>query len=536
MDAPHLNPYYVHPPLARISFGNLSQPNMASYEDQCQHFVVNIGDAFRSNDTDVPICVFKVPNSLSASMPEAYIPQIVGLGIIHHTQSQTAAMQTYKLKMAKNIHRGFGRIEFQQLVEGLRMLVPAIRSCYQMYLIDNDTAIALVMAIDGLFLFKLLCCYGIDKEALASSNILRGLADHPADIRLHQDGILRDTMMLENQIPILVLKNILLMEYSKPKEKKPPIVKECLPQLLLGYCKALSPFKVRQKYPNSVALKRAHLLELLYDLIVLKEPPEEEPEYEDLDVEQPPIRLMSEKTQLLDEALGVVASLAIPQKIRKPIELLKGLLELPWSNLTPSSVENIVPVVEESLVPTASNLCGAGVKFCSAECISAVGFDRATSSLKLPIVKLRVNSEVIIRNLVAYEVMSKSESEPLIFTRYIELMDGIIKSSEDVAVLKKHGILECKSVEDDKVAKIFGGSGKLALRSAKAADLDKAITDVNAYYNGLGKVKAYKFIKKCWLTLRNVGTLVAVILALSLLALQTFCSVYGCSRIFPENK
>lgn len=503
---------------------------MASDEDQYEQFVVNISEAFRSNDTDVPICVFKVPNCLSASMPEAYIPQIVGLGIIHHSQSQTAAMQTYKLKMAKNIHRGFGRIEFQQLIVGLRRLVPAIRSCYQMYLIDNDTAIALVMAIDGLFLFKLLCCYGIGTEALTSSNILRGLADHPADIRLQQDGILRDTMMLENQIPILVLKNILLMEYSKPEEKKPPIVKECLPQLLLGYCKALSPFKVLEKYPNSVALKRAHLLELLYDLIMLKEPPEEEPEKEDVEVTH------TAQTRSLDRALGVVASLAIPQEIRKPIELLKGLLELPWSNLDPSSVKNIVPAVEESLVPTASNLCGAGVKFCSAERISAVGFDRATASLKLPIVKLRVNSEVIIRNLVAYEVMSKSESEPLIFTRYIELMDGIIKSSEDVAVLKKHGILECESVEDDKVAKIFGGSGKQALRSAKAADLDKAITDVNDYYNGLGKVKAYKFIKKCGLTLWNVRAIVAAILALSLLALQTFCSVYGCSRIFPKNK
>lgn len=259
---------------------------MASHENQYQQFVVNISDVFGSDDTDVPICVFKVPNSLSASMPEAYIPQIVGLGNIHHHECQTAAMQTYKIKMAKNIHRGFGRIEFPQLIGRLRMLVPAIRSCYQMYLIANDTAIAIEMAIDGLFLFKLLCCYGIGKEDLSSSNILRGLVDHPADIILHQDGILRDTMMLENQIPILVLKTILLIEYSEPEEKKPPIVKECLPQLLLGYCKALSPFKVLEKYPNSVALKRAHLLELLYDLIVLKEPPEEEPEKEDVEVTQ----------------------------------------------------------------------------------------------------------------------------------------------------------------------------------------------------------------------------------------------------------
>ena len=501
---------------------------MAS-EEQFHQFIVDISDAFSSNDTDVPICVFKVPNSLSASNPEAYTPQTVGLGILHHSRSQTEAMQRYKLKAAKHIHRGFGRIQLEELIDGLVKLVPSIRAFYQMYLTDNEGAVAFVMAIDGLFLFKLLCLYGIGKEALASSNILRGLVD-PADIILHQDGILRDTMMLENQIPILVLKNILLLECSEPKMKKPPIVRECLPQLLLGYCKALSPLKVLEKYPNSVALKHAHLLDLLYNLIMLKEPPVEEPEKEEAAVEEPS---GGRHKRSLDRALGVVAALAIPQEIRKPIELLKGLLELPWTNLDLSSVKNIAPVVEESLIPTASNLCGFGVKFCSADRITAVGFDRATASLKLPTVKVTVNSEVIIRNLVAYEVMSKPESEPLIFTRYIELMNGIVKTAEDVAVLKKHGILENESVEDAEVVKIFSGSK--AVRPANAVDLDKAITDVNNYYNGLRRVKACKFMKKCGLTLWHVRTLVAAILLLSLLALQTFCTVYGCSRIFAKR-
>lgn len=500
-----------------------SQPNynMNSNEEQYKQFVVNISDAFSSNDTDVPICVFKVPNSLTASNPEAYVPQIVGLGMIHHSRPQTEAMQMYKYKVAKNIHRGFGRIDFQELTDGLVKLVPYVRACHQMYLTDVEIGIAFVMAIDGLFLFKLLCCYGIAKPALTSSNILRSLVD-PADTILHQDGILRDTMMLENQIPILVLKNILLVECSEPR-----VVKECLPQLLLGFCKALSPLKVVEKYPNSAALKRAHLLDLLYQLIMLKEPPEEEPEPE----EQPK---MGRQKRMVDQALGALLGLAIPQQIRKPIELLKGLLELPWSNLDPSGITNIAPVVEESLVPTASNLCGVGVKFCTADHISAVGFDRATTSLKLPVIKLSVNSEVVLRNLVAFEVMSKSESEPLVFTRYVELMNGIVKSADDVAVLKNHGILESVSVEDVEVAKMFSGSSK-PVRSANAADLDKVIKDVNNYYNGLRRVKAYKFVKKCGLTLWHVRTLLAAILLLSLLALQTFCTVYGCPRIFHKR-
>jgi hypothetical protein len=320
-------------------------------EEQFHQFIVNISDAFSSNDTDVPICVFKVPNSLSASNPEAYTPQTVGLGILHHSRSQTEAMQRYKLKEAKHIHRGFGRIQLEDLINGLVKLVPSIRAFYQMYLTDNEIAVAYVMAIDGLFFFKLLCLYGIGKEALASSNILRGLVD-PADIRLHQDGILRDTMMLENQIPILVLKNILLLECSEPKMKKPPIVRECLPQLLLGYCKALSPLKVLEKYPNSVALKHAHLLDLLYNLIMLKEPPEEVPDKEEVQEEVPVEGRSGAYGRSLDRVLGVVATLAIPQEIRKPIELLKGLLELPWSVASQDPEEELV----------ASNLLTIGIR------------------------------------------------------------------------------------------------------------------------------------------------------------------------------
>ncbi|KAB1202278.1 hypothetical protein CJ030_MR8G010112 [Morella rubra] len=119
-------------------------------------------------------------------------------------------MQMYKISVARKIHRGFGRRDgFKTLIEGLSLkLMPSVRACYQMYLMDNDSQVACIMAIDVLFLFGLLCSHGIGKDALASSETLRGLVD-PADTRLAQDGILRDAMMLENQIPMIALKNII---------------------------------------------------------------------------------------------------------------------------------------------------------------------------------------------------------------------------------------------------------------------------------------------------------------------------------------
>ncbi|XP_030944837.1 putative UPF0481 protein At3g02645 [Quercus lobata] len=504
-----------------------STPNFHLHLNQ---WVIEI---FKSEDIDFPICVFKVPNSLRAAKPEAYLPQVVGLGLLHHKRLELESMQMYKLGVAKNIHKGFGGIELKILILGLLKLVPSVRACYQMYFEANDIEIACTMAIDGLFLLELLCYYGIGKDTLTKSDILCRLVD-TAGTRLAQDGILRDTMMLENQIPIIALKNILLAECSNSasKEEKSLIVKKYLPQMMCSYCKALSPLNVLEKYPASIALKRAHLLDLLYHLIMLKEPPEEEAPEEEAEEDS-----MMQKKSLSDippVLLSILKALDVPQEVKKPIELAKGLLDLPWSNLDPNSIKNIVPAEKEVLIPTASRLCDVGVKFFP-DHITAIGFDLDKTSFKLPLIKLDVNSEVIIRNLVAYEAMSKSESEPLVFTRYFQLMNGIIETEKDVKVLRDHGILQSESMKDDEVVKIFSGTTTQPIREANAHDLDKAIAAVNNYYNGLRKVKACKFIKKCVLTLWNVRTIFAAILLLSLMALQTFCSVYGCSHIFNKT-
>ena len=286
-------------------------------------------EIFKSEDIDFPICVFKVPSSLRAAKPEAYLPQVVGLGLLHHQRLDLESMQMYKLGVAKNIHKGFGVIKLEDLIQGLLKLVPSVRACYQMYLKANDLEIACAMAIDSLFLLELLCYYGIGKDTLAKSDILCRLVD-TAGTRLAQDGILRDTMMLENQIPIIVLKNILLAEcsHSASKKEKSLIVKKYLPQMMCGYCKALSPLNVLEKYPASIALNRAHLLDLLYHLIMLKEPPEEEaPEEEaeeDGEIQPKKLIQLREFSDYMPGLSSILLALDIPQEVKKPIELARS--------------------------------------------------------------------------------------------------------------------------------------------------------------------------------------------------------------------
>ncbi|KAF5470695.1 hypothetical protein F2P56_011192 [Juglans regia] len=507
-------------------------------------FVTDIINIFSSNhDFEIPpVCVFYVPKFLSNSKPEAYSPKVIGLGPLHHSESP---LQMRQVGVARNIHDEFRHIKFQELIQGLVKLGPYIRACYQMYLTDKDEKIACTMAIDGLFLFALLCHCNRGKVALTSSDTLLRLLTHTDMSRFPRDEILGDTIMLQNQIPIFVLKQILLMECSESL-----IVEKNLPRLLLGYCKALSPFKVMENYPYSMALKRTHMLDLLYHLITLTEP-----ELEKLIDEEG--RDKKERKKADDQkkeekksdnyvayrpqlgptgVLDFLSGLPLPKELKKSIELVKGLVGLPWSLLLYLSfIGNKAGVGDQEeyyLMPTASQLSDVGVKF-SRDHIRDIRFKRETASIMLPVLKVNVNSEVTIRNLLAYEVMMFKAAgfRYSAFKEYIKLMSALVKTAKDVKVLRDHNILEYtgRYMKDDEVAKIFNGMTEPLSTAKEPAYLDWDMRGINDYYNGLQKVKVRKLVKQ-------ILKLFVTILLWLFVALYLFGSVYGYPLVFEKSK
>ncbi|XLT07508.1 hypothetical protein HN51_053301 [Arachis hypogaea] len=164
-------------------------------------------------------------------------------------------------------------------------------------------------------------------------------------------------------------------------------------------------------------------------------------------------------------------------------------------------------------------------------CISSINFDAKTCTLYLPIISLDVNTEVFLRNLVAYE--ASGSSGQLVVARYTELMNGIIDTEEDAKILRERGIVLNHLKSDLEVANIWNGMNK-SLRLSKVPKLDKVIEDVNKFYSGTTKVKVKKFMKVYVFGSWQFLTLLAAIFMLFLMALQAFCSVYTCSRFFES--
>ncbi|KAH0982829.1 hypothetical protein GBA52_010006 [Prunus armeniaca] len=521
------------------------------------------------DDGEIPVSIFNVPKALLASEPDSYIPQEVAIGPYHYLRPELYEMERYKVAAAKRTQKQLQCLKFQDLVEQLKKLEPRIRACYHKYLDFNGDTLGWMMAIAASFFLELLQIYGAKEGRVLTrvSSSMSHLVDVSGSKSAHH-AILRDLVMLENQIPLFVSRRILEFQFTSLEQAD-----DLLLSMLMGLCKELSPFKVvDQDLPKIQVSECAHLLDFLYQMITpkLERRPSEIVEAEDEGESTPHKGSKSSDDspnfvkQFLQEVWKLLSKLN-----EGPVRLLKKLLvsgpvkvlfKLPWTilsnlpgfamlkqpvsylfstqdkeetnpeNENSSNSISKPPLIQEITIPSVSDLVKSGVCFVKTKgSVSTISFDPKTVTFYLPATSLDVNTEVILRNLVAYEV--SNASGPLVLTRYTELMNGIIDTEEDVKLLREKGIILNHLKSDEEVANVWNGMSK-SIRLTKVPFLDKTIEDVNKYYNGRWKIKMTKFMKVYVFGSWQFLAVLAGLLLLLLMTLQAFCSVYSCSRVF----
>uniref|UniRef100_F6HIX2 Uncharacterized protein n=1 Tax=Vitis vinifera TaxID=29760 RepID=F6HIX2_VITVI len=434
-------------------------------------------------DSEVPVNIYNVPKTLMATKPDCYVPQEVALGPYHHWRPELYEMERYKLAAAKRTQKHLQRVKFESLVDQLTKHEPRIRACYHKFLEFNGDTLAWMMAIDASFLLEFLQVYAIKAGRVLTrvSSRMSHLVDYAGTKSAH-NAILRD------------------MNEDESKEGK------------------------EESFGDSNYVQQ--LFQIIWNLVST--------------CTQGPIRLL--KRLLLSDPVKVI--LKLPWTI---VSKLPGfsILKQPVEDIffsqnkeenKPENGNNIIkpPLIEEIAIPSVSELSKSGVRFLPTNgSISSITFDAKMATLYLPTVSLEVNTEVILRNLVAYE--ASNASGPLIIARYTELMNGIIDTKEDAQFLRERGIILNRLKSDEEVADLWNGMNK-TIRLTKVPFLDKVIEDVNNYHTGIWQVKAGKFMKRYVFGSWQFLTFLATVCILWLMALQAFCSVYSCPRMFNVTK
>ncbi|KDO39093.1 hypothetical protein CISIN_1g036543mg [Citrus sinensis] len=409
---------------------------------------------------------------MSSDPVSLYTPQEVAIGPYHHLRPELHEMERYKLAAARRAQRQF-------------------YGDHKLY----DT-LAWMMAIDASFLLEFLQIYAMkDDKLLATSS----------------------------SISISHLK-ILQLRYLSSESAD-----DLLQAMLMGFCEEVSTFKMKKNKPMIQASESAHLLDYLYNTVVPKQQQAEVTEIDGQEIYSDDLKkFFSELWKLFSKMilLGPIKFL-----FKFPCFMLSkipgfSILAQPVQNLifpqdneenksdaerSPSNKHmNKPPLVEEITILSVTDLAKV-----------------ETVTLHIHTVSFDVYTEVVLRNLVAYE--ASNASGPLVLTRYSEFMNGIVDTEKDVKLLRENGIFLNRLNNDAEFANLWKGITK-SIRLTKVPHIDIVIEDVNKYYNSRWRVNYWKNKKLNVFGSWQFLTFMATIMLLLLTALQAFCSVYDCRK------
>jgi hypothetical protein len=175
-----------------------------------------IGEEFESNDVlidliDVPrvmepplwpgCCIYRVPKNLRKINEEAYTPMLVSIGPFHHGLKELRDMEKHKLRYFKDFLYRSGKSQ-EDLLKIIQDNEVKIRHCYSEDCKLSSADFVKMILLDAIFIIELFVKFYIFVTTREKEN------DYMSSQPWLKLGIRHDLMLLENQLPFFVLKEL----------------------------------------------------------------------------------------------------------------------------------------------------------------------------------------------------------------------------------------------------------------------------------------------------------------------------------------
>ncbi|XP_059070398.1 putative UPF0481 protein At3g02645 [Cryptomeria japonica] len=398
---------------------------------------------------------FTIPEPLCIERPDVYIPQVVSLGPYHHLKLELFESERYKSKLTIQVEKKAKGGAFEDLVKDLTNIAGEIRNSYNDEFECGDEVLGWMMARDAVFILEFIGCYDqYESPRIQHTNPYFQNMEavfHPERKSPLFFPLQADIFKLENQIPLFILKKVLEWQTGSDSQAL-----DRLQMTISSACKNFSPFKhvgdsyrsyTRESYND--LLDERHILECLYNFIVPKANP------------------ARTSVTIGDDHNEIIPRSVVFKFLHQMTSRFRGLL----SQKSRTAEINL---------PAAAELHRRGVKFSPFTWASEeIRFDRASSTLFLPCIEMDYKTDVFLRNMVALEAFMKWKSR--VFTCYADLMDRLVDTPNDVAVLKKDGIIHSSLGSDKEISILWNGIRRSIWRSPYDP-IDNTIMAVNEYY------------------------------------------------------
>ncbi|KAL6003609.1 hypothetical protein ACLOJK_023842 [Asimina triloba] len=404
--------------------------------------------------------IYRLPMWCTDLHPQySYKPQVVSFGPYHHGHPSLQPMEEHKHRALIHFLKRTNK-PIQTYLAELRNVGQQLMDSYQQ--LDNkwrnmDRFLELMM-VDGCFMLEILYTTdGIGNNYASADPIF---SSHGKLYNLPY--IKRDMLMMENQIPLLVLERLVTIEKGVGKYE------EFIHKQILKFCTS------NAKSIDMVGLG-LHVLD-----VVRK------------------------------------SMLHVPHHHRaRPWATPSPLPSLPSFPTHPSTGE---------LIRSASELYEAGVRFKKSKSPSLrdVRFEADGGILRLPVIVVDDTTGTTFLNLMAFERLHVGAGNEV--TSYVCFMDNLVDSQKDVSLLHSKGIIQNALGSDKAAAKLFNQLSKDATLEPDS-HLDDVQRKINDYckkrWNQWRANLVHTYFRSPWAFL----SLLAAIFLLALTVIQTLYSV-----------
>ncbi|KAM3391871.1 hypothetical protein ACQJBY_013161 [Aegilops geniculata] len=453
-------------------------------------------------------CIFRVPLRFKMAVGGAsciYKPQTVSLGPFHHGDKDLKPMEEHKLRAVRHLlHRANCKTTLAELIDAVDEVADELQDTYmdlgeEWQGKENRGKFLEMMIMDGCFLLEVMRTVAAVEE---KGSILMAMDYTHGDPVFSKHGIQhikpfvqRDMLMVENQLPLMLLEKIVAVE-----EGKPPSTASINFMVL--------KFLESEDVPEGLNLG-LHPLDI-YRRSLLKGAMKTRGDKQEQHQPQGLVKIKR----------WMCSCLKAPQQNihrDKGVETETGAPPLPRTNM---HVRRVVP-------RSAWKLSEAGIQFVpsSTRCLDDIDLDNWT--LYMPKLLIDDSTAYKFHNMMVLEAMHVGTRNDV--TAYVLFIKDLVDSTDDVRLLVKKMILEHDLADDDAaVVRLFNGLTRDVYKNRRS-QLCRVRDDLEHHYiNHRVCVKLYEW----WAHLRSKyfrspWTLLALVIAVLLAVGNIVQAVYA---------
>ncbi|KAL6858869.1 hypothetical protein ACP4OV_017871 [Aristida adscensionis] len=372
--------------------------------------------------------IVRLPSHVRAANKGLYEPRLVSIGPYHLASASTRGMQGHKWRFLRDFLLrcpGAGAGGLAACVREARALEARARRCYGEPLEIGSDDFVQMLVLDGCFVLEFLLKWGGGEAAELDAYM------QWAWIYVHYD-----LLLVENQIPFFVIAK--LFDLATAVDQR----------LLDLVCRFFSLHEPLCHAPAPSQLAVHHLLHLQYQRMVATTTPERRG-----------LRRRSRWTRF-----GA------------------SLYAIRTGTISASTRARVIGAKTPLAIPCVTELQGFGVAFrekASPGSLFDVTF--RGGAMEIPRLAINAGTRILLANLLALE--QAGDWKEGVVSSYVVLMNALVNTAADVAVLQRRGILDNMLSNEEAAAAFFNRLGGCALFDPRAHHYARLFKDANEYCN-----------------------------------------------------